>query len=160
MNPCCQGPPPSQRNSSSPRSDAGSSAHTLPRQHAAPPGLHPAPRIQQLGTSHVMVHPPPNSMSSTGTAACPGSPAYIPAALEQAGQREAEHQPPPGTLPFPAARNRKEAGSWPCAVTAQVPTSPPYLLHLFPIKASFQSVQEKVLLPLLPNAIVFPRCGK
>lgn len=155
-----QGPPPSQRNSSSPQEWCG-----IPCPHPATAACSP-PR-----TAPSTPHP------AAGRIACdsafstqfhvqhwhrclPRQACIHPSSLEQAGQWEAEHQLPPGSLPFPAARNRKQAGSWPCAVTTQVPASPPYLLHLFPIKASFQSVQEKVLLPLQPNAIVFPRCGK
>ena len=48
---------------------------------------------------------------------------------------------------FPSARNHEQDGGWLRAVTVRVPASPPYLSHLFQIKASFQSFRRRFFSP-------------
>lgn len=122
----------SQGKAHHPRSNAGSLTQPCHGSIPSPQGStqHPASSSQ--------VHCQPHPMLSTGPAACPGRSACILAALEQAGQREAEHQLPQGTLPS------IQQGTMSRLVAGPVPGTclPPYLLHLFPIKASFQSIRE------------------
>lgn len=82
---------------------------------SSPRTQHPASSSRGAGASSI------HSCAQHHRRCLPGRAAHTSAALEQAEQQEAEHQPPPGALNFPAARNHEQAGGWPHAVAAQVP---------------------------------------
>lgn len=121
-----------------------------------PPGQHPASCIQQPAALFVPSHAQCWHRCLPGQACLhPGSPGAGRAAGSQAPAAS-------GDTSFPTARNHEQAGGWPCAWYL-----PPPLSHASVPNQSVISIHSgesfcdsvKVFLPLLPNAIVFPRRG-